>query len=185
MTIAMLLLGCTSAEDIARIDDLEERVAELEKAVAAGAGAHAPEGPEPMREEPAPGEVDAREVPDRPVPPSPMRRGAEVVFGCEADGDDYRLSSGWEDVLDDPERALGRVHMLGARDGGVKIVGVRPGSGPATCGFETADTVLSVNGNGVDSEPGAFELFDELSGESSWLFVVERRGQTMEWTVRL
>lgn len=143
---------------------------------------------EPDRPGGEPPEPDAdapREPMARPEMPEPTRRNAEVAFGCEADGDDYRLTSGWEDVVADPSRALGRVHMLSATSGGVKLVGIRPGSGPATCGFQTSDTVLSVNGQGVDSEPAALELFEALSGETSWLFVVDRRGQAMEWTVRL
>lgn len=68
-------------------------------------------------------------------------------------------------------------HERGGRVVGVRIYGVRPGSGLARLGIENGDTLLDVNGYEVAIPDRALEAYARLRGTDALFVRLERRGE--------
>ena len=133
MMIAMWMLACTpEPQDNSAVEALEERVSELEREVK----------DLQKRSAERPAEMD-----ERPPPPGAGMPGMETELLCEPDGDDFVLIAGYEEARMNPIEAMGRIQLLPSRGGaaGVKLLGIRKGSGAESCGFQNGDTVHGVN----------------------------------------
>ena len=171
--IAMWMLACApEPQDNSAVEALEERVTELEREVK-DLQKRSIDHP---TDHAAPEE---REAPERP------EHG--VQFQCEPDGDDFILTSGYEDARRSPVEAVGRVQLLPSRGGaeGIKILGIRRDSGPESCGFQNGDTVHSVNGETFRAEDDVMMMIPGLADDPPWDIEVTRRGELLTWQVRL
>lgn len=170
--IAMWLLACTpEPQDNSAVEALEERVSELEREVK-DLQKRSVERPPEMVE---------------PPPPGAGMPGMETELKCEADGDDFVLIAGYEEARRNPFESMGRIQILPSRGGaeGIKILGVRKGSGAESCGFQNGDTVHGVNAEEFRGEEDVMAVLPSLVEDPPWDIEVTRRGELLTWQVRL
>lgn len=86
--------------------------------------------------------------------------------------------------LDDPKKLASEGRVIpNYKDGkrsGLKIVGVSPGSVYRDLGIQSGDVLRGVNGNEINTQQEALELFEKLKTEDEVEIQVERRGQQKE-----
>jgi type II secretion system protein C len=95
---------------------------------------------------------------------------------------DYQVSRSMIDKeLADPAKlqreARAVPHFKDNQYGGVKLVGVRPGSLYRTIGIRSGDIITGVNGTRIDNPGKALELIEQLRKSTNITVDIERRGQ--------
>jgi type II secretion system protein C len=158
----------------ARLSDPRNQVA-AGAAPTDGAYGKPPGGPTPPGR-PAP-------MPPTGTPPDDGSTGDEGGAGVTKTGAyDYSVSRAMIDKeLADPAKlqreARAVPHFKDNQYGGVKLVGVRPGSLYRTLGIRSGDIITGVNGTRIDNPGKALELVEQLRKSTNITVDIERRGQ--------
>ena len=151
-----------------------------DQSASAGAGAGDAAYPRPPGAPPIPGRPPA--MPGDSPPPDEAG-GDDGGAGVTKTGAyDYQVSRAMIDKeLADPAKlqreARAVPHFKDNQYGGVKLVGVRPGSLYRTLGIRSGDIITGVNGIKIDNPGKALELVEQLRKSSNITVDVERRGQ--------
>lgn len=88
-------------------------------------------------------------------------------------------------MLDEPEVWIRTARIVPARDGGMKVYGMRSTSLLRALGLSNGDTVLSVNGRSLDTPDDAMAAWSERHTTDVFRLLVRRRATELELTIRI
>jgi general secretion pathway protein C len=89
-------------------------------------------------------------------------------------------------VMERQGEMLGRIRVTPEKDGGgLRLMGIRPGSLLGTLGMENGDKLQSINGINVADPRSAMEAYMRLERADHLIVSVVRRGQPMNIDVRI
>jgi general secretion pathway protein C len=89
------------------------------------------------------------------------------------------------DVMERQREIVGSVRVAPSKDGGLRLMGIRPGSLLGTLGMENGDTLRSINGFDLSDPKSALEAYARLQQADRLTVSVERRGQPMNIDVKI
>ena len=122
--------------------------------------------------------------PPTPAPPSTPRPAAERGARCSGPGSCTIDRRTFDAALAGPEKVLQQVDITAAPRG-YRLTRVAPGSTISQLGFQTGDTLISVNGARLDDDAAALGLYMGLSTTRRFRVAYERGGARAVKTIEV